>query len=169
MKLFTIALILIATVGCVSLPKDAGDDAVRLVLAIQTLSPMANPDEARQVAEILVDESLKLAERYGTVGEPWLQNILVNSGVRKRGLCYHWVNDLLLVLEKQQFRSLVFYRAGTKLGTLQEHNTLVIAPYGRRFEEGLVVDAWRFQGRLHWIRVGADDVQWEKMVRNSSF
>lgn len=170
MKLFVPAVsLLIFLSGCASVPKEAGDDADRLALAIQTLSPMVDPVDARRVAGILVDESLKLAERYETVGEPWLQNILVNSGVRERGLCYHWVNDLMTVLEREPFRSLVFYRVGSKLGTLQEHNALVITPYGSRLDEGLLVDAWRYQGRLYWIRVLADDLEWEEMVLDHNF
>ena len=157
-------LLLFVSAGCSSVPKDAGDDAFRLSLAIETLSPVVNPVEARQVAEILTRESLKLAESYRSVGPAWLQNVLVNSGFRERGLCYHWVNDLLEALESNEYRSLVFYRGGYAVGTYKEHNTLVIAPYGRPFEDGLVVDAWRYQGRLHWIRVVGDELEWHELL-----
>ncbi len=157
-------LLLLGLGGCASLPKDAGDDAVRLSLAIETLSPMVDPLEARRVAELLTRESLRLAETYRSVGPAWLQNVLVNSGFRERGLCYHWVNDLLTALESDEYRSLVFYRGGYAVGTFKEHNTLVIAPYGSSFEEGLVVDAWRYQGRLHWVRVVGDELDWEELL-----
>ncbi len=169
MRACLVFLILVLGVGCKSVPKDSGDDAERLTLAIRTLSPMVDPREARRLAQILVDESLKLANSYGSVGEPWVQNILVNSGVRERGLCFHWVDDLSAVLEKRQFRSLVIHRAGVNLGTLQEHHALVVSPYGGRFEDGLVVDAWRFQGRLHWVRVRAEELQWEKVIEKGGF
>ena len=161
MPLIVLGLILSA---CSSPPKSSGDDAARLALAIGTLSPVIDPVEARRAAEMMTKESLRLAEQYEVVQPAWFHNVLVNSGVRERGLCYHWVNDLLRVLNEESFRSLVFYRGGAKLGTYQEHNTVVVAAYGDRFENGLVVDAWRYQGRLFWIRVRGDELRWQELV-----
>jgi hypothetical protein len=126
--------------SCSSSPSPSGDDAARLAIAIGTLSPVVDPVEARQAAELMTRESLRLAEQYEAVQPAWLHNVLVNSGVRERGLCYHWVNDLLRVLNEESFRSLVFYRGGANVGTYREHNTIVVGAYGDRFENGLVVD-----------------------------
>lgn len=153
--------------GCSTVPGDAGDDARRLALAISTLSPVVDPREAEKAAGILTEESLRLATSYKTVGDPLFQNMLVNSGFRERGLCYHWVLDLVQALRQHEFRSLVFYRAGTKMGTYREHHTLVIVPYGGGFNDGLVVDAWQQQGRLHWVRVSGDSREWIPLIADS--
>jgi len=150
--------------ACSNIPKTSGDDAARLAVAIGTLSPVVDPVEARRAAEMMTKESLHLAEQYEVVQPAWLHNVLVNSGVRERGLCYHWVNDLLSVLNEESFRSLVFYRGGANLGTYQEHNTIVVTAYGDQFENGLVVDAWRYQGKLFWIRVRGDELRWQELV-----
>ncbi|MBT5706990.1 MAG: hypothetical protein HOI66_11785 [Verrucomicrobia bacterium] len=150
--------------ACSSPPRTSGDDATRLAVAIGTLSPVVDPVEARRAAEMMVKESLRLAEQYEVVQPAWFHNVLVNSGVRERGLCYHWVNDLLRVLNEESFRSLVFYRGGANLGTYQEHNTIIVTAYGDRFENGLVVDAWRYQGKLFWIRVRGDELPWRELV-----
>ena len=161
LSLIVLGLILSA---CSSSPKSSGDDAARLAVAIGTLSPVIDPVEARLAAELMVKESLRLAGKYEVVQPAWFHNVLVNSGVRERGLCYHWVNDLLRVLNEESFRSLVFYRGGANLGTYREHNTIVVAAYGDRFENGLVVDAWRYLGRLFWIRVRGDELPWQELA-----
>ena len=84
-------------VSCSSVPKDTGDDAHRLGIAIRLLSPMVDPEEARQAAAMMTKESIQLAEDYDAVEPAWFHNVLVNSGLRERGLCYHWVNDLVLL------------------------------------------------------------------------
>lgn len=164
-KKFLPILISLILCGCASSPRSTGDDAARLAIAIGTLSPVIDPIEARRAAEILTKEAALLAEKYGAIQPAWFHNVLVNSGVRERGLCYHWVNDLLDVLNEKSFRSLVFYRGGANVGTYREHNTIIVAAHGDRFENGLVVDAWRNQGRLYWIRVRGDELQWEELVR----
>ena len=84
--------------GCSSVPP-SDDDAHRLAFALTTLSPVVDPTEAQRLARLVNQESKRLAAAYRSVETGWLQNVLVNTGLRERGLCYHWVNDLMPILE----------------------------------------------------------------------
>ncbi len=144
-----------------------GKDAERLAVALTSLSSVVDSEEATRLGEQLVQESQRLAAEYKIVGDPLIHNVMVNSGLRKRGLCYHYVNDLMAVLEPEPYRTVEFVRAGSKIGTYREHNTLVVKPAGESFENGLVIDPWRNQGRLFWVRVTGDNHEWVPLQLNT--
>jgi hypothetical protein len=45
---------------------------------------------------------------------------------------------------------------------MHEHNSVVVTAKGQPFQQGLVLDAWRHSGRLHWTPVIADRYPWEE-------
>ncbi len=104
----------------------------------------------------------ELADEYKVVGSPHLQNFLVNVGAKRRGLCFHWTEDLTRRLEALQLRTLDLHWATARGGTWREHNAVVVTARGQPFAEGVVLDAWRAPGRLHWSRVRSDHYPWEK-------
>ena len=117
---------------------------------------------------LLTSHALRLADEYDSVNVAWMQNVLVNAGLKERGLCYHWVNDLIPILEGAGLRTLVFYRMGTRLGTRREHNVLTVSAYGDEPAQGLVIDPWRYQGRLHWIKASEDERLWVRLWPTSN-
>jgi len=114
------------------------------------------------VAHCADDTSRALARQYRVIGPALFHNFLVNSGIRRRGLCFQWTEDLLVPLEALQLKSLELHWAVARPGTLREHNCVVVAARGQPFAQGVVLDAWRHAGRLYWGPVATDHYPWRK-------
>jgi hypothetical protein len=112
--------------------------------------------EAAELARSSVTYAYELAERYDLVWPPLLHNTLVNVGLREKGLCYQWADDMLAHVSDRAYRSFDFYLGVSEMGTYWEHNTLVVSAKGRGFEQGIVLDPWRDSGTLYFVRVGED-------------
>jgi hypothetical protein len=134
---------------------------------LAALNHYSDGAEARQVAETALKGSAYLREEYRLVRPPILHNLFVQMGLRDRGLCYHWTEDLMshlntLQLKSYQLRWGVAYRGSD----LREHNTVVITANGQPFENGLVLDPWRHSGRLYWVVVKDDKYPWKELPRD---
>ena len=87
-------------------------------------------------------------------------NVLVNLGLRKRGLCFQWADDLSAKLESLELRTLQVRRGAARLETRREHSSVVLTAPGQAFDRGIVLDAWRHSGRLYWGPVQEDKYPW---------
>ena len=63
------------------------------------LSATVDKTETRILAETAVRESAMLAEEYQLVRPAVSHNLLVVLGIKDRGLCYHWTQDLMARLQ----------------------------------------------------------------------
>jgi hypothetical protein len=143
------------------------EKAVALQNDLASLSSHPNSTEAGQLAETAISYSYHLAEEYRLVRPPVLHNILVRMGIKDRGLCYQWTEDLmnrlyLLKMKNFQLHWGVAYRGSE----LREHNTVVVTARGQPFEEGIVLDPWRNSGELYWAHVKDDDYPWKERLPN---
>jgi hypothetical protein len=128
---------------------------------IAALGPKVRPDEAGRVAECAYAAAQRLRRNYGTVwGPPSLNNILVNTGIRKRGLCFQWAEDLLAQLDALKLTTLDLHWAEAYAGTWREHNVVVVTAKNRPIHDGILLDCWRHSGHLFWSAVAADDYPW---------
>ena len=123
--------------------------------------------EARQVAETAITYSEDLAADYELVRPAILHNVFVRMGLKDRGLCYHWTEDLIkrlrsLDLKTYQLHWGVAYRGSE----LREHNSVVITATGEAFEKGMVLDPWRNSGDLYWALIETDTYPWKKLPPN---
>jgi hypothetical protein len=100
--------------------------------------------------------SLELARRYRVVRPAIFHNVLVNLGVRQRGLCFQWADDLTVKLQSLGLQTLQLHRGVARLDTRREHSSVVLTAPGQAFDEGVVLDAWRHSGRLFWGDVKQD-------------
>ena len=71
--------------------------------------------EAYDLAKSSVNYSYLLAQKYRAIDSPWLQNTLVNLGLKERGLCYEWAEDLLRFLVNRHYRSFSFHTVGANI------------------------------------------------------
>ena len=152
--------------GCAHSPQHsarglaAADGVVGLEEHLAGLGFTVRRDEARLVATNAYQLARKLASDYRVVRPAILHNCLVNSGLKKRGLCYHWAEDLLAQLEAFRLSTLEVRWGIARAGTVREHNALVVTARGQPFEDGIVLDGWRRSGRLIWLPVKADHYPW---------
>lgn len=131
------------------------------------LNAEADIAEAGQVAQTAIQYSFYLAEKYELVQPAVLHNVLVRVGWKDRGLCHHWTVDLMEQLNLLQLKTYQLYWGVAHRGSeLREHNSVVIAARGQRFEEGIVLDPWRNSGELHWSPVKDDRYPWRERPRH---
>jgi hypothetical protein len=122
--------------------------------------------EAGLVARTAVETSRRLAEAYRIVPPALFHNLLIQAGIRERGLCYHWTEDMLKALLALRLESYALHWGVAYPGSdLREHNSVVVTARGQAFSEGLVLDPWRHAGELYWAVVGRDEYPWEELPR----
>jgi hypothetical protein len=132
-----------------------------LEAALAELSTAVDGGEARALARRALAATDALAERYRPIAPPLLGNLAFHIGLRERALCCHWVQDLFHELDPLPLRSLELHWGVAHHGSrLREHNSVIAVPIGGALGDGLVLDAWRHSGRLHWVRVSADVYPW---------
>jgi hypothetical protein len=140
----------------------ANVDALRHELA--ALGPGTDKAEADMVAESAVTYSSRLAEEYRVVPPARLHNLLIQVGIKDRGLCYHWTEDLMKRLQALNLRTYqLHWGVAHKGNDLREHNSVVITANGQPFETGLLLDPWRNSGELYWAVVNTDRYPWEEL------
>ena len=69
--------------------------------AIVNLSPSIGSNEAKNIATISFKQPLDLAKQYDLVRPALFHNTLINMNSKKRGFYYHFTQDLLKELKKQ--------------------------------------------------------------------
>jgi hypothetical protein len=130
---------------------------------LAALGSKTDPAEAKLLAETGILYSLILANEYRLFGHPHIHNILVNIGLKERGLCFEWAEDLLKQFKTLDLKTFNLHEAVADKGKkFREHNTIVVTAKGKDFFEGIVLDPWRDSGRLYWISVKEDKYHWEK-------
>jgi hypothetical protein len=134
-----------------------------LQLAILALGENVDQREARDAATIAIEYPLKLARQYQIADPPLVHNMLVNLGVKPRGLCVDWTADLLNRLRQERFHSLDLHWgiANYQSAFRIEHSTVIISARDQPMQQGLVLDPWRNSGHLFWAKTGEDpNYQW---------
>ncbi|HEX8076346.1 MAG TPA: hypothetical protein VF511_00915 [Chthoniobacterales bacterium] len=133
----------------------SADDPV-LRARIAALGPRVDPEEARRVAEIAYTIGRELKKDWKVVWPPGVMNFLVNTGQRKGGLCFQFAERLLWRLSEHKWETLEFHWAESFERTASEHNVIVVTAKGQNFSRGIILDNWRYGGRLVWGAVVDD-------------
>ena len=130
--------------------------------AIESLSANIDENEAMQTSQLLMETTTQLVAEYEMTSPALYHNMLVNMGLRKRGLCCHWAEDLHAKLRELSISTLKFDWLVARLGShLREHNTVVIYPVNSTWQNGLIFDPWRKAGVPFWTRVKGDKYPWK--------
>ncbi|UWQ45843.1 hypothetical protein [Leisingera aquaemixtae] len=167
MKSYLASLMILAAAtlaGCGTPPTATKNDVEELSLALQSLDTGVDPGEARRAAEIAYSYSAQLAKQYDVTTSPIIHNTLVNSGVKARGVCVHYAEDMQARLNQENFQTLSMLRAiaEPKSDFRIDHSTAVIAANGDGIYDGIVLDPWRYGGKLYWSATTKDPrYNWE--------
>ena len=130
------------------------------------LSRRVDPNEAKLLAECAYATVARLRQEYRMFGTPIFNNFLVYHGLKKRGYCYHWTEDLLLALDKLNLKTLELHWADAYRDTWQENNCLVVTAKGQPFDRGMILECWRHFGHLRWNLVPSDE---DRYVENKKY
>lgn len=134
--------------------------AASLEQSLIALSPSVRPSEARLLAKEAVRVSQDRRQQWRVSGPALFHNVLVNTKIKPRGLCYQWAEDLFLALYPLRMETLELHWAESRVGTWREHNCVVVTARGQAFTEGTILDAWRHAGRLFYGPVKGDRYPW---------
>lgn len=138
--------------------------------ATQSVDENALNQESTRLAIGLMDEIGRLKQKYKSFSIPIVHNMLIDIGIKKRGACKHWAEDLLDYMRpiSRQFFSITWGEANPK--KFNEHNVAVIYPSYGKFEDGLLIDPWRTSGKPYWITVEDDHhYKWQKWALYSVY
>ena len=131
---------------------------------LAALDREVDPVEARRVAETAIAYSIYLANEYEVVRPAVFHNILIRLGLKNRGLCYHWTEDLIRRLQTLDLKTYHLHWGVAHQGSdLREHNSVVITAKGQAFDNGIVLDPWRNSGDLYWARIKTDRYPWREL------
>ncbi len=168
-NLYLFSLFLLFFVGCVVKTPPLEYRQAKIVTLkneLLHLGSSVNVYEAEDLANSSVNYSYFLAQKYRAIDSPWLQNILVNLGLKKRGLCYEWAEDLLRFLVRKNYRSFAFHTVGANIGYLNEHNALAVSLKGEGINNSILLDAWRNSGDLYFTKIEKDKkYRWRERFR----
>ncbi|HYK24003.1 MAG TPA: hypothetical protein VEU75_05000 [Candidatus Acidoferrum sp.] len=146
--------------------KNDAANAGKLADQLASLSPRVNRDEAKLLADCAFVTVSKLRREYRMFGTPIFNNFLIYHGLRKRGYCYQWSEDLLLALDKLNLKSLELRWGEYDPNTWRENNCIVVTAKGQPFKRGIMLECWRHLGHLYFGLVASD---WETYVENSAY
>lgn len=161
-------LALLLAGGCVRTPPAeipvAQADVAALGEAILALGPGVDPDEAARAARLAYSHTRELAIAYEITDPPLVHNTKVNMGLKPRGLCWHWAEDMEARLNREGFRTLEIHRAIANADNPFRiaHSTAIVSRRGDSMFEGIVLDPWRKGGILFWAPTAEDTrYNWE--------
>jgi hypothetical protein len=140
--------------------------AGKLADDLASLSPRVNREEAKMLADCAFATVSKLRREYRMFGTPIFNNFLIYHGLRKRGYCYQWSEDLLIALDTLGIKSLELHWGEYDPGTWRENNCIVVTAKGQPFKRGIMLECWRHLGHLYFGPVASD---WETYVENSAY
>ena len=138
--------------------------------ATQSVDENVLNEESLRLSIGLMDEIGRLKQKYKSFSIPIVHNMLIDVGIKKRGACKHWAEDLLDYMRpiSRQFFSITWGEANPK--KFNEHNVAVIYPNYSEFADGLIIDPWRTSGKPYWITVKDDHhYKWQKWALYSVY
>jgi hypothetical protein len=147
-------------------PKGDSAKAEKLANELASLSSRVNREEATLLAQCAYATVSKLRRQYRMFGTPIFNNFLIYHGLRKRGYCYQWSEDLLIALDTLRLKSLELHWGEHDPGTWRENNCIVVTAKGQPFKRGIMLECWRHLGHLYFGPVVSD---WELYVENSAY
>lgn len=132
-------------------------DMLALAREIAALGPSVDPEEAARAAQISYEYTAVLRAQYQITDPPLVHNFKVNKGLRPRGLCWHWAEDMEARLKAEGFKTLALHRAIANHDNVRiDHSTAIISAKDASMFDGVVVDPWRKGGELTWVKVDQD-------------
>jgi hypothetical protein len=138
-------------------PKKDSANAEELGNHLAALSPKVDRNEAKLLADCAYATVARLRHEYRMFGTPIFNNFLVYHGLKKRGYCYQWTEDLLVALDTLKLKTLELHWGESYARTYRENNCLVVTATGQPFDRGMILDSWRHFGHLRWNLVPSDE------------
>ena len=143
MRYFCVALLTLLLLGCAKNP-EVPLHVESLEYTLKSIDALVAKSDAQKLSSEMHYYSKKLKKEYEFVNPPLLHNFLVNTGVKQRGLCWHFAYDMLAHAKSLNLDSFDYFIGGANIGNYwKEHNVLIATCRGCDFLKGVVIDPWR--------------------------
>lgn len=154
-KLILFSLLLVA---CQVAPKTVPQSQIEtLAKLLQSLERSVPHKESLQLSRELFQKTKELTKEFKLTSPPLWHNFLVNTGLRQKGLCFHWADALYLHLKKQKYTDFSFHLVGANIGSyFFEHNALAVTNKKGDIESAVLIDPWRNSGNLYFSKIRDD-------------
>src|SRR5436305_13053504 len=113
-----------------------------LAKALTGLSADVDPAEAQALSYTAHTTARRLKKEYRVALNPEFTVFLYNVGLRKRGWCGHWAQDIGAELIKLEPKTLVLHWGEAYPDTSSDNNALVVTASIKRFEDGILDGGW---------------------------
>ena len=124
---------------------------------LYTLKPSMPKEETLQLSKEIFQKTEALTNEFEMTSPPQYHNFLVNTGLKEKGLCYHWADALYAHFTHKSYPSFEFHLMGANIGEYwTEHNVMAVAVKGMPAKEWIVIDPWRNPGKLYFAKVKDD-------------
>jgi len=137
---------------------------MRFAADLSALSPSVSRSEALKLAKCAQLSMNELRRDYRVVWPPVLQIVLIYYRYRDQGYCFQWTDSLYARMKSLKLRTLDVDRAIAYEDGRSENNCVVVKARGRPLREALVIDGWRYSGRLAWLPVSKDHYPWKPYI-----
>ncbi len=160
--LFQIFIVFIF-IGCSKSP-NLSYEIKNLEQTLLSIDRSIDKSEAREFSYKILEYTLSLEDKYELESPPLYHNFLVNIGLKKRGLCWHFAKDMLVFTLDQKFKKFDYYIVGANIDNYwDEHNAIVVTCNGCSYKQGVILDAWRNGGKLYYSKVKKDyEYEWSQ-------
>jgi hypothetical protein len=118
--------------------------------------------EADVMAKLIVQRIYDLSQEYEVSFSALINNALINSGHKKKGFCYHYVNDIKKALDGKRWDHFDLHWGEAWPNNFRENNALVVTAHGKAFHSGIAIDVWRTAGKPFWTPVEGDRFPWQE-------
>nr|WP_255596717.1 hypothetical protein [Cognatishimia sp. MH4019] len=143
--------------ACATTGASTVQDPAPLADALAALDPTVSRAEANRAAALAFRLAAQLARDYQVTDPPLIHNSKVHAGLRDRGLCNHFAEDMLARLRQESFQTLKLHWATSPSTPLRiVHHAPAISSANGTFRDSIILDAWRNSGRLFWAPVSED-------------
>lgn len=133
-----------------------------LSLLIQSLSGKVTKKESNDLAYKAINYSKQLANDYEVVAPALFHNSLINMGIKEKGYCYHYANDLIRYLKNENYKSFNLVKVVSNRKEYFEHSAIIVTRDDVELNQSVVLDAWRNSGILYYSVVKDDKkYKWE--------
>src|SRR5437660_10619456 len=110
-----------------------------LAKALTALARDVDPAEAQALSATAHTKARSLKKEYRVVLNPEFTVFLYNIGMRKRGWCGHWAQDIGAELKELKLKTLVLHWGEALRDTTSENNALVETALQHRYGSVMIV------------------------------
>jgi|GEM_PF-2333393 len=147
--------------ACTSPPTPSSSQNAALYALLTHRFPDIPSQESAALAKDVTTYVNRLEARFGRTTSPYVHNLLVNLGVKKKGLCWHYADALYLHL-LHRYPHYRVHLIGTHIGDYwREHNAVALTNRDNNLSRAVILDAWRTPGKLVAVPIKEDTYKWE--------